>query len=91
MVAPRERIVARALGWLDLLIDFATLGEFGLEPTSVGMVGDEGAGCTTGREALAPTARSDSTPLPAPALVWAGGSDRLEGTRLIDAQRMVHS
>jgi len=85
MIARGESIVGRVLDGVDLLIDFATLGEFGLESTSVGAVGDEGIGCYAGREALSPAPRSNHTPLPAPDLVWGGGSERLEGTSLIDA------
>ncbi|MGI9557321.1 MAG: hypothetical protein ACR2N5_05190 [Solirubrobacterales bacterium] len=87
MTAPGESIVDRFLDGVDLLIDCATLGEFGLEPTSVGTVGDEGAGCDTGREALAPTLRSNRDPLPAPELVWTAGNERLEGASLITALR----
>ena len=88
MVAARERMVDRALSGLDLLIDFATLGEFGLEPTSVGVVGDEATGREAGWEALASTPRSGPHPLAAPDLVWAGGAERLEGPSLIGAQRL---
>ncbi len=85
MVTLRQAIAARALDGLDLLIDFATLGEFGLEPASAGMVGDERIGCKAGREALAPTPRSNSRPVPAPELMWTGGMERLEGASLIGA------
>ncbi len=89
MVTLKETVLARALDGFDLVIDFATLGEFGLEPATAGMVGDEGIGCDAGREALAPTPRSNirrsACPTPPPQLVWAGGTGRLEGTSLIGA------
>ena len=89
MVTLNETVLARALDGLDLVIDFATLGEFGLEPAHAGMVGDEGIGCDAGREALAPTPRSNprrsTCPTPAPELIWAGGTKRLEGASLISA------
>ena len=44
-----------------------------------------GTGCHSGREALAPTPRSNRASLPVPDLVWTGGSERLEGARLLSA------
>ncbi len=89
MVTLKETVLAQALDGFDLVIDFATLGEFGLEPASAGMVGDEGIGCDAGREALAPTPRSnirrDTCRSPASQLTWAGGTERLEGASLIGA------
>ncbi len=89
MVTLKETVLARALDGFDLVIDFATLGEFGLDPASAGMVGDEGIGCDAGREALAPTPRSnarrDACPAPGSQLVWTGGTKRLEGASLISA------
>jgi hypothetical protein len=66
-----KRQVARLMDGLDLLIDFATLGEYGLEELSVDGSGCEGAGgaglasltpqggaSPLGWEALAPARRS---------------------------------
>jgi len=45
------RLVHRIMGGLDLLIDFATLGEYGLEELPA-----DGPGCEgTGRTRIAPT------------------------------------
>jgi hypothetical protein len=55
----RQRIAARLTGGLDLLIDFATLGEYGLEPVNEGGRRCERSGQTTGWEALAPARRGD--------------------------------
>jgi len=91
MVTLQETLVARALDGLDLMIDFVTLGEFGLEPAPAGMVGDEGISCDAGREALAPTPRSNAhrstCALPQFQLKWTGGTRRLEGASLIEALR----
>ncbi len=47
----------RLVGGIDLVIDFATLGEYGLEPVAAFDAGCEGHGQTTGWEALAPARR----------------------------------
>jgi hypothetical protein len=49
----RTNVIARLASGIDLLIDFATLGEYGLEPTGDFDAGCEGRGETTGWEALA--------------------------------------
>ena len=49
--------MARLAGGIDLVIDFATLGEYGLEPVATLDAGCEGPGQTTGWEALAPARR----------------------------------
>lgn len=73
-----ETLVARLMGGLDLLIDFATLGEYGLEELPADGPGCERIGRTrvapltrrgsapTGWEALAPARRSSSDQGPAP-------------------------
>jgi hypothetical protein len=48
------RLAARLLDGLDLLIDFATLGEYGLEELPPDEPGGERIGHATGWEALAP-------------------------------------
>jgi hypothetical protein len=48
---------ARLAGGIDLMIDFATLGEYGLEPVPAFHAGCEGPGLQTGWEALAPARR----------------------------------
>ena len=53
-----RRLVARLMDGLDLLIDFATLGEYGLEELPTNGLGAEGTGRDTGWEALAPARRS---------------------------------
>jgi hypothetical protein len=57
MVTFGGRILGRALDGLDLLIDLATLGEYGLEAAPASGAGGEGAGRMTGREVLAPASR----------------------------------
>ena len=69
-----RRLVHRIMGGLDLLIDFATLGEYGLEELPADGPGCEGIGRTrvapttprgappTGWEALAPARRSSPSP-----------------------------
>jgi hypothetical protein len=64
-----KRLVHRIMGGLDLLIDFATLGEYGLEELPADGPGCEGTGrrraapitprgtAPTGWEALAPARR----------------------------------
>jgi len=58
-----ETLAARALDRLDTLIDFATLGEYGLEPVSAGEAAREGTGRPFDWEALAPADRREPTPL----------------------------
>jgi hypothetical protein len=53
----RRNVMARLAGGIDLIIDFATLGEYGLEPVAAFDAGCEGPGQTTGWEALAPARR----------------------------------
>jgi hypothetical protein len=53
-----KRLVHRIMGGLDLLIDFATLGEYGLEELPA-----DGPGCEgTGRRRAAPTTPRGATP-----------------------------
>lgn len=57
MTALANRLSARFTSGLDLLIDFVTLGEYGLEPVD-GADADCGrTGCESGWEALAPARR----------------------------------
>jgi hypothetical protein len=70
MSSTKPTLVARVMAALDLLIDFATLGEYGLEELPADGPGCEGIGRThvapitprgaapTGWEALAPARRS---------------------------------
>ena len=67
-----RRLVHRIMGGLDLLIDFATLGEYGLEELPADGLGCEGIGrrrvaptkprvaAQAGWEALAPARRASS-------------------------------
>jgi hypothetical protein len=57
MLGSRKDLARRLLGAVDLAIDFATLGEFGLEPVPADGPCRERPGRKTGWEALA-TARS---------------------------------
>ena len=69
MSSSSKRLVHRIMGGLDLLIDFATLGEYGLEELPADGPGCEGTGrrrdgpitprgaAPTGWEALAPARR----------------------------------
>jgi hypothetical protein len=64
----RQSWTDRAAGAIDLLIDFATLGEYGLEPTAASSAGAcEGPGGNTGWEALGRARRGDCGLSPAPA------------------------
>jgi hypothetical protein len=57
----------RAAGALDLMIDFATLGEYGLEPVAARSAGAcEGTGFAAGWEALGRARRGDCGVSPAP-------------------------
>lgn len=60
----------RALSAIDLAIDFATLGEYGLEQTSAPSDECKVAGCATGREDLVRRTR--------------GGHDRRNAGRFCD-------
>jgi hypothetical protein len=63
MNAPRMSFAQRVLGALDLAIDFATLGEYGLEPLPADGLCRERVGHAAGREALAvPSAGSGRRP-----------------------------
>ncbi len=53
-----DSLIGRAIDTLDLLIDFATLGEYGLEQVPADGLGGEGTGRTSGWEALAPARRA---------------------------------
>jgi len=53
-----KRLVARLMDGLDLPIDLATLGEYGLEELPADGPGAGGTGRDTGWEALAPARRS---------------------------------
>jgi hypothetical protein len=57
MRSKKTNVMQRLVGGIDLMIDFATLGEYGLEPVAVLDAGCEGHGQTTGWEALAPARR----------------------------------
>jgi hypothetical protein len=57
MKRDRRSLRDRLAGGIDLMIDFATLGEYGLEPVPAFDAGCEGSGRTTGWEALAPAQR----------------------------------
>jgi len=57
MRAEPDSLVARVMDVLDLVIDFATLGEYGLESVPADGSGGEGTGRNTGWEALAPARR----------------------------------
>jgi hypothetical protein len=57
MLSSRKELAQRFLGAVDLAIDFATLGEYGLEPVPADGPCRERPGRSTGLEALA-TARS---------------------------------
>jgi hypothetical protein len=63
MIRERRQISDRLVGGIDLTIDFATLGEYGLEPVSADDAGCERSGqesfgfTWTGWEALAPARR----------------------------------
>lgn len=57
MYAQRTSLGQRLLGAIDLALDFATLGEYGLERVEADGPRRERSGCKTGWEALArPTA-----------------------------------
>lgn len=58
----------RAAGAMDLMIDFATLGEYGLEPAAAPSAGAcEGPGGNAGWEALGRARRGDCGIFTAPA------------------------
>jgi hypothetical protein len=57
----------RAAGAVDLMIDFATLGEYGLEPVAQSAGACEGTGASAGWEALGRARRGDCGLSPAPA------------------------
>jgi hypothetical protein len=68
MIKKREQSLAqRVLGAVDLAIDLATLGEYGLEPLTAERACRERPGCSTGWEALA-TARRGECLRPAAAI-----------------------
>ena len=52
MFAPRGHLTQRLLSGIDLMIDFATLGEYGLEPLPAAGPCSERSGGTSGWEAL---------------------------------------
>lgn len=54
MTALAHRLSTRFASGLDLLIDFATLGEYGLEPVDGADLGCGRIGCESGWEAFAP-------------------------------------
>lgn len=54
MSALRNRISARLLDGVDLVVDLATLGEYGLEVACESDTGAGRTGCGSGWEALAP-------------------------------------
>jgi hypothetical protein len=49
----KKNFAQRVLGAIDLTIEFATLGEYGLEPLPADGPCRERPGCMTGREAFA--------------------------------------
>ena len=63
MIRERRHLRDRLIGGIDLTIDFATLGEYGLEPAPAADAACEGSGqescgfTWTGWEALAPPRR----------------------------------
>lgn len=57
MRAKPDSPLARAIDVLDMVIDFATLGEYGLEEAPADGPGGEGTGRKTGWEVLAPARR----------------------------------
>jgi hypothetical protein len=57
MTVKPDSLVARVMDVLDLVIDFATLGEYGLEQMPADGPGGEGTGRNTGWEVLAPARR----------------------------------
>jgi hypothetical protein len=61
------RIAQRVLGAVDLAIDFATLGEYGLEPLPADGPCRERPGRKTGWEALTAARSRGRCELPAPA------------------------
>lgn len=61
----REALTDRAAGAIDLMIDFATLGEYGFEPVASGAGACEGSGGDAGWEALGRARRGDCEPGPA--------------------------
>jgi hypothetical protein len=67
-------LMNRLLGGIDLVIDLATLGEFGLEQVPADGHGCEMTGRAAGWEALAPARRPGCEG--APALSGAGGGRR---------------
>jgi hypothetical protein len=68
----RKSLLDRAAGAMDLMIDFATLGEYGLEPAAAPSAGAcEGPGGNTGWEALGRARRGDCDLSPAPAAAHA--------------------
>ena len=61
-----NNLIDRATGAIDLMIDFATLGEYGLEPVAAPSAGAcEGAGDDAGWEALGRARRGDCELYPA--------------------------
>jgi hypothetical protein len=70
-----SRLMDRLLGGIDLAIDVATLGEFGLEQLPTDGHGCELIGRAAGWEALAPARRPGCTHTPA--LSGAGGTGQL--------------
>jgi hypothetical protein len=62
----------RAAGAIDLVVDFATLGEYGLEPVAASSAGAcEGPGGNTGWEALGRARRGGCGLSPVPAAAHA--------------------
>jgi hypothetical protein len=59
MMKTEKRFARRMLGAVDLAIDFATLGEYGLEPLPADEPCRERPGRRTGWEALAAVRRGD--------------------------------
>lgn len=57
MFDSKKNFSHRAADAADLVIDFATLGEYGLESVPADGSGGEGTGRNTGWEALAPARR----------------------------------
>jgi hypothetical protein len=69
MIKNRETSLAqRVLGAVDLAIDLATLGEYGLEPATAKGPCRERPGCTTGWEALTAPRRGNGLCDRAPAV-----------------------
>jgi hypothetical protein len=66
MLERREDVVQRLVGGLDLLVDFATLGEYGLEPAPVDGPCERSGRRRPAWEALAGARRGRCEPTQAP-------------------------